>query len=183
MPTFFPDRPMDLYLLIQGIAFLATLLYGSFFEWTLHRYIMHRRTWFSYPFELHAKGHHKLFRDDETFHAQNEEMKKHVTFTPRDYILLLLVNTPLLLSVEVLFQLPVLIGGWAAILVYLGTFDFLHWTFHMPKQRFFEKWKSYAWLKQHHWLHHRHQDRNLNVVLPIADFVFRTRISKSRESA
>lgn len=172
---------MESYLLSQVVAFAATFLYGSFFEWTLHRYVMHRKTWPTFPFELHAMIHHRLFRHDETFHAQNDEMKKHVTFVPRDYVLLLLVNTPVFVAVELLTGLPVLIGCWASVFVYLGLFDLLHWSFHVPKGRFFETWGWFRWLKQHHVLHHRYQNRNLNVVFPLADFVFRTRVSKFHE--
>ena len=43
----------------QIIVFFAVIVYGSFFEWTLHRFIMHKRTIISYPFELHALLHHK----------------------------------------------------------------------------------------------------------------------------
>lgn len=182
-PTFSRELATEAYFLSQGIAVIAGIIYGSFFEWTLHRNIMHRKTWISYPFELHAMLHHRLFRHDETFHALNEEMKQHVRFVPRDYILLLLVNTPVFLAVELILRVPVLIGGWVACLLYLIAFDTLHWSFHVPKERFFEKWGWHRWIKQHHLLHHRYQNRNLNVVLPLADFVFRTRISKFRKPA
>jgi hypothetical protein len=35
------------------------------------------------------------------------------------------------------------------------------------------------WIDQHHRLHHLKPMRNLNVVLPLADFVFRTRIASA----
>jgi len=181
LPSIFSDVPLGTYFLCQGIALLATILYGSFFEWTLHRNVMHRKTWISYPFELHAMIHHKMFRHDETFHAQNEDMKHHVTFVPRDYLLLLLVNLPVFAAVELVIQVPVILGGLVACLLYLAAFDTLHWAFHVPNQRFFERFGWYVWLKQHHLLHHRYQNRNLNVVLPIADFVFRTRVSEFRK--
>jgi hypothetical protein len=162
------------YVIAQVTAFLVTLVYGSFFEWTLHRNVMHRRTWLSFPFEVHALLHHRIFRHDETYHALNEEMKKHVTFVPRDYILLLLVNTPVFLAAEWLFRQPVLLGGWAAVLLYLGMFDSLHWCFHVPRGRRVERWFLVRWLKEHHRVHHQHQNRNFNVVLPLADAVLGT---------
>lgn len=181
LETFAPTVTVGVYFLCQGVALACTFIYGSFFEWTLHRNVMHKKTWISYPFKLHAMLHHKLFLHDETFHAQNEEMKGHVTFVPRDYILLLLVNTPVFLTVELVLQLPIAAGAWTACLLYLLAFDGLHWAFHVPNGRFFENWGPYRWIKRHHLLHHRYQNRNLNVVFPLADFVFRTRVSGFRK--
>ena len=179
--TFSPSGSTLAYLLTQGAAFLVTLIYCSFFEWTLHRNVMHRKTWLSYPFELHAMLHHRIFRHDHTYHAQNEEMRQHVTFVPRDYILLLLVNTPVFVATEWALRVPVLIGAWVAVLLYLAMFDILHWSFHVPNERRMERWFWVRWLKEHHRLHHQYQYRNLNVVLPLADLLFGTRIGKPRE--
>ena len=42
---------------------LCAVVYASFFEWTLHRYVMHRPVGkFRYPFESHALIHHRVFR-------------------------------------------------------------------------------------------------------------------------
>jgi hypothetical protein len=180
LPTFTSHATVVSYAIPQVTAFLVTLVYGSFFEWTLHRNIMHRRTWLSFPFEVHALLHHKIFRHDRTFHALDEEMKRHVTFVPRDYIVLMMVNTPVFLAVEWLFQLPVLLGGWAAVLLYLGMFDFLHWSFHVPRGRRMERWFLVRWLKEHHRIHHQHQNRNFNVVLPLADTLLGTRWAPRR---
>lgn len=165
-------------LVSQLLAFFAIPVYGSFFEWTLHRFFMHRRQpWLSFPFELHALIHHKLFGSDETFHAQSPEMREHVTFVPRDYLILLLINAPLLLAIQWLTGFQIALGGCLAVLVYLGLFDALHWMFHVPRGRWVERWALFRWLKRHHLLHHRFQTRNLNVVFPLADFVLGTRIS------
>jgi hypothetical protein len=181
LPTINSDVPLDVYFLSQGIAFIATWFYGSFFEWTLHRNIMHKKTWISYPFELHAMIHHKLFSYDETFHATSDKALAHVTFTPRDYILLLLFNLPVFAGLELLLGAPIMLGATIAVLGYLCAFDLVHWAFHVPKGRFFENFGPYRWLKQHHLLHHRYQNRNLNVVFPLADFVMGTRVSKFKE--
>jgi hypothetical protein len=181
LPTFSTSVPILQYLLCQALAFVAVVVYCSFFEWTLHRNVMHKKTWLSFPFELHAMMHHQIFKHDETYHALNEDMKSHVTFVPRDYILLTAVNTPLFLAAEWLLQRPVLLGAWGAVLWYLVMFDVLHWMFHVPAGRFAERWFWVRWLKEHHRLHHQYQNRNLNVVVPIADFVFRTRVSKAHE--
>lgn len=166
-----------MYLLFQGAALIISMVYLSFFEWALHRNIMHRKAWITYPFQTHAVIHHSLFRFDESFHLSDPANRKHIRFAPRDYVLLMLANTPVFFAAELILQVPVIFGGWTACLLYLAAFDTLHWTFHVPKGRFFESWGWYRWLKLHHRLHHRYQYANLNVVIPIADFVLGTRIS------
>lgn len=167
----------------QAVAFVAVVLYGSFFEWTLHKYFMHRRAFIPYPFELHALIHHKIFQADETFHAQNEKMKEHVTFVPRDYLILLCVNAPVFFAFEWITGISIVVGGSLAILSYLLMFDFLHWTFHVPNNHVYEKLGPFRWIKRHHLLHHKYQNRNLNVVFPLADLVLGTLVTKPRENA
>jgi len=181
LPTFTAAGWTPISLLIQAAAFVCTVIYCSFFEWTLHRNVMHKRTWISHPFELHAMSHHVLFKHDETYHALDDNMKSHVTFVPRDYILLTLVNTPIFIAVEWATKLPILAGCWGAVLAYLVMFDVLHWSFHVPKERRMERWGWVRWLKEHHRLHHYRMNRNLNVVFPLADLLFGTRISTERE--
>ncbi len=176
--------PILLQVLPQIAAFFVTFAYGSFFEYTLHRFVMHKRQkLLPFPFELHAMLHHRIFQADETFHAQDDFMKSHVTFVPRDYLILLLVNAPLYLAVEFFTGWPITIGATIAILSYIGMFDILHYCFHVPAGRWFENVPGFRFLKRHHLLHHKYQNRNLNVVFPLADAVFGTLVMKPKEGA
>lgn len=177
MPTFDGTIPIGWLILIQAAAFIVTFCYGSFFEHTLHRYLMHRDNLLKYPYKLHALQHHKLFRADESYHAVNEDVKQHVSFGIGEYIILPLLHLIPFVALEIYAGLPVVIGGMLAIYAYLAAFDLTHYSMHVPNTFFFEKYGFFKWLKQHHLLHHKYQDRNLNVVLPIADFVLRTRIN------
>lgn len=179
-PSFDPRTGFEAYLLFQGASFAISMAYLSFFEWALHRNVMHRKAWIAYPFRTHALVHHSLFRHDDSFHLSNAAHRKHIRFAPRDYVLLMLVNTPVLFATELILHVPVIVGGWAAALLYLAAFDTLHWTFHVPRGRFYESWGWYRWLKLHHRIHHRYHYANLNVVIPLADFVLGTRISSFR---
>ena len=51
----------------------------------------------------------------------------------------------------------------------------IHLEMHKPEQRVFSTWPVYKFLARHHCLHHRHLDRNFNVVFPLADYVLGTR--------
>ena len=75
------------------------------------------------------------------------------------------------------------IGGSLAILSYLGMFDILHWCFHVPKGRWFERFGPFRWIKRHHLLHHKYQTRNFNVVFPLADLCLGTLVRKPNPGA
>src|ERR1044071_1004277 len=65
---------MSEFIFWTAIGFVAATIYASFFEWILHRYIMHRPLWkFRYPFERHALIHHHVFKADETYHLIDEK--------------------------------------------------------------------------------------------------------------
>src|SRR5271157_119236 len=54
-------------------------LFASFFEWTLHRYVMHRPLGrFRYPYERHALIHHRIFKADQTYHVIDEHDKETI---------------------------------------------------------------------------------------------------------
>ena len=64
-----------IYWLAIGLA--AGAVVSSFFEWTLHRYFMHRPFFsFTYPFRSHALVHHHVFKSDHTYHVVREADKK-----------------------------------------------------------------------------------------------------------
>src|ERR1019366_5157560 len=70
---------MTMFFFWCAIGIVAGVLFGSFFEWTLHRYIMHHSVkWFRYPFERHALVHHRIFKADHTYHLVNEPDKKTI---------------------------------------------------------------------------------------------------------
>src|SRR5580698_8749387 len=67
---------MNTVILVILITSVVSVLYASSFEWTLHKYIMHRPFFsFSYPFKTHALTHHRIFRYDHTYHLMDEKDK------------------------------------------------------------------------------------------------------------
>jgi sterol desaturase/sphingolipid hydroxylase (fatty acid hydroxylase superfamily) len=167
--------------MILLVAFFGTILWGSFGEWLIHRFVMHtRQPLLPYPYELHAVGHHGMFGADASYHAQDEEMKKHVTFDPKDYFFILSAHVPGLLAFEwltgIALSAPV---AAVAILGCTGAFDILHWKYHVPSDTWFQRTRLFRFLKEHHRLHHLRQDRNYNVFsLPLADWCLGTLITK-----
>jgi len=164
------------YIILQIVAFFFALIYASFFEWTLHRFFMHRITWgIVYPFKSHAQVHHKVFKSDHTYLIQRPEDEHLITFAWWNYPLLLGLNAPFILGLE-LIGFRVSLGVVLGMSVYYALYEYLHFAMHKPLGRFFEGWKFFQFINRHHRIHHKYMHRNLNVVMPLADLSFRTLI-------
>src|SRR6266851_4558164 len=79
------------------------------------------------------------------------------------------------------FAALIALVSWQGAAVFVAVMIFHHWAWnkihlemHKPEQRVFSTWPVYKFLARHHCLHHRHLDRNFNVVFPLADYVLGT---------
>ena len=175
MPTFNFAGNWTHYLLWTGLAFGVAAVLNSFIEWFAHRFILHGTRFGRFAYDLHHVGHHGMFGADETYHAQNDEMRSHVTFVLRDYLLFLLVTTPIWTAAELLTRRPLLLGGVLATLTGLQMFNSLHWRFHVPTDTWFQRTWFFRVLKEQHRRHHADTGANFNVYFfPLADWVLGT---------
>ncbi len=152
------------------------VLWCSVCEWTLHRYVMHRIPFkFYYAYLAHTKVHHSVYKYDETYHAQEGDDGKKIPMAWWNGLV-----------ISVLAGLPMLVFGYKAFLLtfcvsmcYYGVYETIHWYMHLPNKRSVE----YVWwfrkLNGHHLLHHRYMNKNYNVVLPFADWIFGTLLVRS----
>jgi hypothetical protein len=164
----------------QAFGFIGGVIYCSFFEWTLHKYIMHTNLkWFSYPFKAHAVTHHGIFKSDHTYHIQDEKHRKTVPMAWWNAPVMWLMHVPLALGVQYLVGHPIFWGAIGAMMAYYGTYEYLHWCMHVPRQRNVERSGIFFRLNGHHLLHHRYMGKNLNVVLPLADLMLGTLVPRS----
>lgn len=162
-------------------ACASGLVYASLFEWTLHRYVMHRPFLkFSYPYRTHGITHHETFGPAKTYHLIHEEHRNLITMAWWNGPVLLAINTP------PAFLGLWLSGSWVVFGAFMGTllcyyvaYEYFHYCMHLPKPRWFQNVGLFKWVDRHHRLHHLMPDRNLNVVLPLADVLSRTRISRA----
>lgn len=157
----------------QAVAFVSLFLYASFFEWILHRFLMHESLW-SYPFRSHALIHHGIFRAGPTYFLSDNENRKKIRFAWWNAPLILGLHAPVVLWIQYLLQLNIFFGGMAALGCYYFFYEYFHFCMHVPKARWFEKTAWFAWPDAHHHMHHKRHFNNLNVVLPLADLVFGT---------
>ncbi len=174
--------PMTVILLWCLAGFVANFAFASFFEWYLHKYVMHRPVGkFRYAFEAHAVVHHHIFKADHTYHLVNEKDKEKI---PMEWwngpVLILLCSLPTTLSALVFGIWPLALGGVLAAGAYYGIYEYLHWCMHLPKNRRVEKPWIFQRLNGHHLLHHRYMHKNFNVVFPLADLVLGTLMLRAK---
>jgi len=168
-------------LLALLLSFAFGLVYGSFFEWALHRFIMHRPLPFlTSPFKAHALVHHGTFGSGPTYHLTVKENRHVVTMAWWHAPVLFVTNAPVgILAAWLIGSWWIVPGFMAAMFAYYGLYEYLHWCMHVPGPRRFQSTALFRWIDRHHRLHHLQPMRNLNVVLPIADFILRTRLSRA----
>ena len=162
-------------------GFLIATVFASFFEWTLHRFVMHKRvSFFSYPFEKHALVHHQIFKADETYHLIHEKDKYTIPMAWWNGPAMIAVGIiPFAVTAWWLKSWGFITGSFIACSGYYGTYEYLHWCMHIPRKRNIERSGIFFRLNGHHLLHHRYMGKNLNVVLPLFDFLFGTLILRS----
>lgn len=163
-----------------GIA--IGVLFATFFEWTLHKYVMHRPVGkFRYAFQAHAVVHHQVFKADKTYHLQNEEDKHTIPMAWWNGPVLILIGiTPFALLSWVVGEWAFVVGGLIAFSAYYATYEYIHWCMHLPKARRVEKPWWFRRLNGHHLLHHRYMHKNFNVVLPLADWILGTLMLRAK---
>jgi hypothetical protein len=170
------------FLYWSAIGFMVAVACASFFEWTLHRYIMHRPLLsFTYPYQRHALIHHRIFKADHTYHLINEKDKYTIPMAWWNGPALIAVTSlPFLLASILARQWGILTGAAAAISSYYGAYEYMHWCMHLPRKRNVERSGIFFRLNGHHLLHHRYMNKNFNVVLPMADLCLGTLMLRSK---
>lgn len=169
-------------LLWLALGFTSAVVFASFFEWTLHRYVMHRPVGpFDYPFRTHALVHHNVFRADESYHVQREEDKEIIPMAWWNGPVLVAIGCiPYSLVAWTVGHWMLVPGAALAFATYYGTYEYMHWCMHLPRRRRLERSGVFFRLNGHHLLHHRYMHKNFNVVLPLADLFLGTLLLRAR---
>jgi len=165
-----------------ALGFSLATIYASFFEWTLHKYFMHRPMGgFTYPFERHTLVHHRIFRADPSYHLRREEDKHTIPMTWWNGPALVMVGiTPFIIAACCGAGWAIVCGALPACIGYYLAYEYIHWCMHLPRRRYVERSGIFFRLNGHHLLHHRYMHRNFNVVLPLADRCLGTLLLRSK---
>lgn len=172
-------------------SFLFGIVFASFFEWKLHRDVMHKPVritipfWktvtFAYAFHAHAVVHHRIFGADKTYHLQKKGDEITIPMAWWNGPVLIAIGTSPFVPLSYVTGLwSITFGIACAFTCYYLTYEFIHWCFHLPKNRQPEKFPGFRLLKSHHLLHHLHMGKNFNVVLPLADICLGTFVWRAK---
>jgi len=170
------------FLFWSAIGFLSAVVFASFFEWTLHRFLMHRPFGrFDYAFKAHALVHHNTFKADHTYHLIHEADKNTIPMAWwNGPVLIAVCQIPFVLAAALSGHWWLLTGSVTACGAYYGAYEYMHWCMHLPRQRNIERSGIFFRLNGHHLLHHRYMHKNFNVVLPLADLCLGTLLLRSK---
>jgi len=173
-----------LFLTWMAAGMALGIVFDSIFEWAFHRFFMHRRVpAFEYPFERHALVHHRVFKADESYHLIHEQDRHTVPMAWwNGPALIVAVQAPFIILAFFVGGVPLVCGTFAATCLYFVAYEYLHWCMHVPGKRRLERNGIFFRLNGHHLLHHRYMNRNFNVVLPLADLLFGTLLTRSKIS-
>lgn len=163
-------------------SFAVGLVIASFFEWALHRFVMHRPVGrFTYAYRAHALVHHKVFKADHSYHLTHEKDKFTIPMAWwNGPVLVLLFTAPFVIGSIIFSTWGIAVGASVAIAVYYGFYEYMHWCMHLPKSRRIERSWLFHRLNGHHLLHHRYMKKNYNVVFPLADLCLGTLMLRSK---
>jgi hypothetical protein len=157
----------------------VVFLVANFFEWAVHRYIMHRPS--NVPalravYTRHTLMHHQFFTEAEMRFADHHDWR--VTFfPPYALVVFTLMSIPPALAAGVLVSADV---GWLLITtttsMYL-IYEFMHFCCHVEENWFVRNMPFVNTIRRHHTAHHDQSimmERNMNLTFPIMDYVFGT---------
>jgi hypothetical protein len=163
-------------------GFAGGIVFASFFEWALHRFLMHKPLFqFRYPFERHALIHHRIFKADHTYHLVDTKDKALIPMAWwNGPVLVLACQLPFVIWASLSGHWILLAGSTVSCGLYYAAYEYMHWCMHLPKERRLEKSYLFYRLNGHHLLHHRYMNKNFNVVLPLADLCLGTLLLRSR---
>ncbi|MST01264.1 MAG: fatty acid hydroxylase [Pedosphaera sp.] len=172
---------LDIWFWISA-GFGLGIVYSSFFEWTLHRFVMHKAVGsFDYAFKAHAVVHHQTFKADHTYHVVNDKDKHLIPMAWwNGPVLVTLTQAPFILASWQTGHWALLLGSSISCAAYYCAYEYIHWCMHLPKTRNIERSGIYFRLNGHHLLHHRYMHKNFNVVLPLADLCLGTLLLRSK---
>lgn len=154
------------------------LVNGNLFVFVVHKYLLHRpQPGLKFVYKVHSLHHHHFFTDELIVYD-----------SWRDFYILLF---PPYVVIAVGFVMGPFFGTlvgllWtknAGVLICLGhylyfiLYEVFHFVSHLPQDHWIMKCKPFAYMREHHRLHHRLKlmaHYNFNIVYPLADKLFGT---------
>lgn len=157
----------------------VTFLLSNFFEWAIHRYVMHRPSRIGALraiYNRHTLMHHQFFTEQEMRFADHHDWR--VTFfPPYALVVFTLMSIPAALFLGWFISPNV---GWLFITtttsMYL-IYETMHFSCHVDDNWFVRNMPFINTIRRHHTAHHNQSimmERNMNLTFPVMDWVFGT---------
>lgn len=164
------------------IAIPIGIVQASFFEWAFHRYWLHRPWLPKDCFTNHTLIHHQVCKYDDTFQVTEEEQHESLTFAWWGAPVLIAINIVPWALIALGLHLAGVTLPFAAfmltiasvVLVYYIGYEGFHYLMHKPSIPWIQNSRPFRFLEHHHRIHHVRMNRNLNVLLPLADLLLGT---------
>ena len=142
----------------------------SFIERFVHRDLSHKRylaKWLGSSaleavFIEHTREHH-----GKCFAIFNKDKGECINIPFTWKYLLIAIPAALLLPFDGLTGVCLFVMGLAHSFVWVAV----HNEQHNPNGAWFSQLSIYLWLRRYHYLHHRHPNKNFNVLIPLADWL------------
>src|SRR5262245_66059413 len=127
---------MSSFLFWSSIGCIVGLSFSSFFEWLLHRFLMHRPVGiFRYPFERHALVHHRIFKADHTYHLTEEKDKETIPMAWwNGPVLIAICQLPFLIVAAISHKWGLFCGATLTMTAYYAAYEYMHWCMHLPRK-------------------------------------------------
>lgn len=146
-------------------------------EWHAHRNLLHRR-WrpLATLYDQHTARHHRIYRYGDLQIRGFRELR-FVLIPPTGVLAIVLAATPAAALAGWVFGANV---GWLFLLtaaLYVVGYEISHLAYHLPQESFIGRLRLVRVLREHHALHHDPrlmQRYNMNVTIPLADYLFKT---------
>jgi hypothetical protein len=161
----------------------AVLVLANFFEWRVHKHVLHRRRWpLEVIYDKHTPMHHMVYIEEDMALRSTKEFR--LVLIPAAGVLgIVLAAAPLALVVSKLWSGS---AGWLFLLtasLYMVTYEVLHLCYHAPEESFIGRLAFIKVMRAHHAKHHDPrfmQKWNFNVTVPLFDWIMRTTAPRNR---
>lgn len=161
----------------------AVLVLANFFEWRVHKNVLHRRRWpMQVIYDKHTPMHHMIYIEEDMALRSTKEFR--LVLIPAAGVLgIVLAAAPVAIAVSKLWSSS---AGWLFLLtasLYMVTYEVLHLCYHAPEESFIGRLAFIRVMRAHHAKHHDPrfmQNWNFNVTVPLFDWIMRTTAPKTK---
>ncbi len=157
-----------------ALYIVGSIALMSLVEYLVHRFHMHGPGWLNILsptlYESHAKAHHVKYSDRFDHDVADDGKDDGL---PIPYLGSLILATPVLAGMYLIdWRLAAIF--LSVLLLYHFTWNVWHGEMHEPTNRIFTRNAIYRAIARHHYMHHKHVNRNYGGVFPWWDMILST---------